>query len=345
MFRNRTSRGRSGIPAAESHPGPQAPHSRTASTARSVLSQPGDSTRARIRSLVNIATNHDSSMSAEDLFVLLGRDEFSSPDELEDFIIRDPDLRKELIVRRGEVILRGFESLVVQRQDELARTAWRSEVARSFSTSLVRACPWVRLIALSGSMAYRRAKPEDDIDFFLVTRPNSVWITLLFAMVGARIDRLRHKRRTVLCFNRILDEAECREAFRSVQDRLVGREALSLTILEGQQYYRSLLESSSWMGKMYPRLYAKALAPASLENDESNRRSRARPFRSVWNAASFFLLAPYLRLVGLWRNRYLETIGNPNARFRTVIRRGFFAYESDRYELLREEYRESFVEN
>ena len=32
-------------------------------------------------------------------------------------------------------------------------------------------------------------------------------------------------------------------------------------------------------------------------------------------------------------------------RSRTVIRRGFFAYESDRYELLREEYRESFVEN
>lgn len=318
--------------------------SRPASTARSVLSHPADSTREKIRSLVKIATEHDSSMSAEELFVLLSRDEFSSPDDLEDFIVRDPDLGKEVIVSQGEVILKGFENLVGRQQDALARTAWRFEVARSFSALLIRACPWVRLIALSGSMAYRRTKQEDDIDFFLVTGQNSVWITLLIAMAGAKIDRLRRRRRTVLCFNRILGEAECSETFRSVRDPLFGREALCLTILAGHPYYRSLLESAPWIGRMYPRLYAKALDSANLENEGSDLRSRPRPSRSMVNVASFFLLAPYLRLVGLWRNRYLQRVGNLDARFRTVIRREFFAYESNKYELLRKEYRDSVVE-
>src|SRR2546425_938942 len=198
----------------------QTGQSRPASTARSVLSHPADSTREKIRSLVKIATEHDSSMSTEDLFVLLSRDEFSSPDDLEGFIVRDHDLGKEVIVSQGELVLKGFENLVGRQQDARAQTAWRSEVARSFSALLIRACPWVRLIALSGSMAYRRTKQDDDIDFFLVTGRNSVWITLLVAMVGAKISRLRQRRRTVLCFNRIIGEAECAETFRSVRDPL-----------------------------------------------------------------------------------------------------------------------------
>src|SRR5207249_9951669 len=97
-LRNRIFRDRPGFPLAKLSSDPQMGQSRPASTARSVLSHPADSTREKIRSLVKIATEHDSSMSAEELFVLLSRDEFSSPDDLEDFIVRDPDLGKEVIV-------------------------------------------------------------------------------------------------------------------------------------------------------------------------------------------------------------------------------------------------------
>lgn len=296
----------------------------------------------KIRALVTIAAKHNSSISTEDLFSLLPRDAFSSPDDLERFILGDPSLQDATSLNRGEVTLKGSENLALGQPDRTALSAWHSERARSFSSRLVRLCPWVRLVALSGSMAYRGTKGGDDVDFFIVTRRNRVWITLLVAMLAARIYRKRHKDPTVLCFNRILEEDECRNAFKSVQDTLFAREALSLTILNGHGYYRDLLESAPWMGHVFPRLFQKALGSPNPDND--GIAYRPGPIWSILNGASFVALTPYLTIVGHWRNRRLRRSGNLDARFRTIIRRGFFAYESRRYDLLRETYRESFQE-
>lgn len=296
----------------------------------------------KIRALVTIALEHDASISSEDLFSLLPRDAFSSTEDLEAFLREDSGLRDAIHVNRREVTLKGSENLTLREPEGTGLSGWRSEMARSFTRRLVQICPWVRLVALSGSMAYRRAKREDDVDFFIVTRRNRVWITLLVAMLAARIRRMRDKDLAVLCFNRILDEDACRDAFKSAQDALFAREALSLTLLRGHAFYRDLLESAPWMARVFPRLFEKALGPPNLSDEGADDRDRA--ISSILNGASFVALAPYLIIVGHWRNRSLERSGNLDARFRTVIRRGFFAYESRKYDLLREAYRESFQE-
>jgi hypothetical protein len=144
----------------------------------------------------------------------------------------------------------------------------------------------------------------------------------------------------VLCLNRILEEDVCRDDFVVPQDALFAREALSLKVLEGFTFYRELVESAPWMEKIFPELYRRA---AALDKGRSGvaRRARGRLW-SVANVVAFTVLAAYLPIIGLWRNRRLVRQGNLTALYRTIIERGFFAYESRKYENLRRTYREVF---
>lgn len=296
----------------------------------------------RIRALVAIAAAHDSSISTDELFLLLPKAAFSSEPELQAYICSDPILRDEISVHRSEIAPKGSEELARRRGDRISLFARRSELAQSFSDRLTEMCPWVRLVGISGSTAYRGPKLRDDIDFFIVTSRDRVWITLLIAMLAARIWRKGSLDSTVLCFNRIIEEDDCRDAFGSMQDPLFAREALSLNILFGREYYRNLLSASSWMERLFPALFHEAIRPSSMNGERNDHRPRH--WESVLNGVSVLVLAPYLRIMGYWRNIRLLRAGNRDAQFRTVIRRGFFAYESRKYDLLRDAYRQSFHE-
>jgi len=271
---------------------------------------------------------------------LLPRGSFVSPESLESFVTHDPGLREELVVSWGEIALKGSENLARKHVEQLRLTERRVSLARSLSTRLESMCPWIRLVAISGSTAYRRTRPLDDIDFFIVTRRNRLWITLLVAMLTAKGLRSRNRDSPVFCLNRILDDDECLGAFRSAQDPLFVREALSLRILGGGEYFRELLCSGSWMEHPFPELFRQAISAIELP-DRSSSSSGSRLW-GILNWAAFAALAPYLEIAGLWRNSRLQRAGNPDAQFRTVIRRGFFAYESRKYDLLRETYRGAF---
>jgi hypothetical protein len=259
---------------------------------------------------------------------------------MESFLESDQSLRHRLHIHEGQVTVRGFERLALGRMEQITLSGRRAESAQRFSDWLTELCPWIHLVALSGSTAYAASKPEDDVDFYLVTRRNRVWITLLFSMVAARFHRMRNPASPQFCFNRILEDDECRQAFRSRQDPLFAREALNLRILKGVPYYGDLLRSATWIEGIFPRLYRQARL-ATKTPAESLERPGARIW-SVANAIAFAVLAPYLALVGLWRNDRLLRAGKLNALFRTVLRRELFAYESRKYDLLRDTYSKVF---
>ena len=241
---------------------------------------------------------------------------------------------------QGEIAFKGSENLAQDHAEQLRLAERRVAQAQSLSTRLVNMCPWIRLIAISGSTAYGRTKALDDVDFFIVTQRNRLWITLLVAMLVAKILRARNRDASVFCLNRVLEEDECAGAFRSPQDPLFVREALNLRILGGGDYYRELLTSASWMEHPFPELFRQAYSRIDLPNS-----STSDPGSRLWsflNWIGFAGLAPYLGIAGIWRNNRLHRKGNLDARFRTIMRRGFFAYESKKYDLLRDTYRRAF---
>ncbi len=298
------------------------------------------SIRAKVRTLVSIAAANDSSIPSAELFLLLPRGVFASPEGLEEFVSFDATLRKEIVLAHGELSFKGSEALTRHREEQIGRAAHRVRLARSFADRLVELCPWIRLVAISGSTAYGRTRARDDIDFFVVTRKNRLWITLLVALILAKIQRTRNPSVPGYCFNRLLDEVQCARTFRTLQEPLLARETLTMRVLKGKAYYLELIQSASWMGGLFPALYQQSLASGDAsERAGSNRDHR---FWSLLNWIALAGLAPYATLAGLLRNRRLSESGEVDARFRTVIRSGFFAYESRKFDLLKDMYRKAF---
>jgi len=297
-------------------------------------------TRKRIRLLVAVAARNGSSISSEELHALLPTGLFESTRLLERFIKEDQELRSELILVDGEVAPRGAASLAASRNQLRTLTETRVNLARSFASSLSRVCPHLMLIAISGSTAYGGAKARDDIDFFLVTKQNRLWISLLIALLAAKMSRMRDPNSPVFCFNRATEFAPCVEAFSKSSDPLMAREALNLRVLTGEGTFQQLLRVSRWMERFFPRLYNGRLDPRTPEPALPDRRPAPHWFLA--NLAAFVILAPYLWIVGLIRNARLTSEGKVRARFRTVIRPRFCAYESTKYEDLRNAYRAVF---
>ena len=295
--------------------------------------------RRKIIALASIASSHESAITSAEVLQLLPIGTFHSAEDLESFVGNDPILRTDLVIEGGELGWRTAAQPNRRRQQDIL-TEQRVRIAQVFGRRLARWCPWLRLVAISGSMAFGGTNPNNDIDFFVVTGPNRAWITLLIAMLGARFGHRVHPNWPVFCFNRVIEENECRDAFRTPQDPLFAREALSLRVLEGPLFHQELLCSASWMKEVFPELYRTALSTADGAATKVERREGR--LWSVANVGARAILAPYLTIVGLVRNKRLLRDGNSTARFRTVIEHGFFAYESEKYERLRATYKEAF---
>ena len=293
--------------------------------------------RSRIQTFVEIAADNGSTISFGELRTLLPSTIFPSDEVLQRFISMDDRLSTRLASVGREVAIRGREALAEDRRAQRSLTVARLRQANRFVDVLSRICPWIRVAGVSGSTAYGGAKPSDDIDFFLVTARDRLWLSLLLALVTARLVRTRTRSSTVYCFNRILDEETCMGAFASTRDPLFAREALNLRVLRGGDAYRDLLAAARWMEGPFPNLYrTRTEGPRGT----FGRRSRgARPFLRGLDLAVAIFLGSYLVLAGLRRNKRLLRQGRRRECFRTVVRRGFYATESVLYDELREAYR------
>lgn len=291
--------------------------------------------RQRIEGLVSVAAANGCTISLDELHALLPLGPFPSSDSLGRFLDTDREMRERLIVAGAQVVPRERSDLLDRRAVQQALTADRLARAERFLARLERVCPWIEMVGVSGSVAYGGTKPHDDVDFFLVTRARRMWLSLAAAMVLARIERWRDPPTPVYCFNRVTEGDACMASFRGSDDPLFAREALNLRILRGHDFYQGLLRASPWMEKHFPRLYGSRLE-AVEEMDEPPARTGS--VGTFLNLAAYVALGSYLWSVGLIRNARHARAGHSGERFRTVVERDFCAYESKKYDDLRDLY-------
>lgn len=296
-----------------------------------------DQVRRRIEALVAIAGEHDATMRIEDVMQLLPFRAFETVDAMERFLREDPALVARVSLADGLVVERGRLDLLASHAAFGAMISGRTAAASAFVDRLAAMCPWLLVAGISGSTVYGHAKPEDDLDFFLVVARRRMWITLMAAFLLARIDRKRLGS-PVYCFNRTVEDYECFRDFNDQQEPLVAREALTMLVLRGEAHYASILETSDWMASYFPQLYETRRTMKTPRSDEEPLR-RGRIHWGLLNGLAFLVVGGYLAMMGFVRNALLAREGRKQAQFRTVIRKGFCAYESNKYDGLRDTYR------
>ncbi|KKU49120.1 hypothetical protein A2936_04785 [Candidatus Uhrbacteria bacterium RIFCSPLOWO2_01_FULL_47_25] len=94
----------------------------------------------------------------------------------------NPEIKKYIVQCSSFWCLKGRENIVATREERYRlaiaklQRAWR--IAHLFSY-----LPWIQGIAACNSLGYRNASAKSDIDFFIITRPGTIWL-VRFLTVG-----------------------------------------------------------------------------------------------------------------------------------------------------------------
>lgn len=101
------------------------------------------------------------------------------------------------------ILLEGEEDNLEIRAERYLHAVRKQRKAKR-ATWFLSWLPWVEGVALCNSLGYQNARDESDIDFFIITKPNTIWLTRLLAVAVLKLFGQRPSEehgRDTLCFS------------------------------------------------------------------------------------------------------------------------------------------------
>jgi len=170
------------------------------------------------------------------------------PADLQSIISLLPDERRpdhQLSHTGNYICLHGREELAgVRRQRErISRHLWPK--ARLYG-SLIASLPFIRMVAVTGSLAVDNPEMQGDIDYLLVTAPGRVWLCRALAILVVRWACLHGDR---LCPNYVLSAEHLEN---SQKDLYNAHELTQMVPLAGMQTYFKMRHVNRWTSEFLP---------------------------------------------------------------------------------------------
>lgn len=286
-----------------------------------------DPLEPRVTALLETARRFDTGLRLGTLIDLLPRGAPATVEEMRRWLVTRPEIGRI----EGDRVFSPTGRATSVEERRVRGLTYRNLAREAVDRRLGRALPLVRCLGITGSTAYEEPEAGDDVDFLVVTRSGAAWLFLAYTYLALRFGR-KAAHEPDLCFNFVLDDLEAPREFGRGRGFLFAREALTVGILWGEEYYRHLLASAPWMGEELPRLFDRRVA------SEGPYPPRQLPaVLRCLNAFLFPVLAAYLQLAGLLRNHRLRRDGRNEAVFRTETGLRRLAFGSLRFERLRRE--------
>src|SRR5579859_1112129 len=157
---------------------------------------------------------------------------------------------RPLLSRQGAYItLQGRESIVALRQHRLEIAARLWPRASRYGRLLSR-IPFVRMVAVTGTLAVDNVEAGDDIDVLIVTAVERLWLCRLLVIA---LVRLVATSGDVLCPNYFLSE---RALTLSEHTIYTAHELAQMVPLYGQRTYDRMRQLNNWTATLLPNATA-----------------------------------------------------------------------------------------
>lgn len=145
----------------------------------------------------------------------------------------------------GYFFLKGRDAIVeIRRTRELVST--KPMKRAMLYGRIIGALPFVRMAAITGSLATHNLSKNADMDFMLVSRRGRVWTARAFALLLGRLARLFGD---VICPNVIVSESALEWNARNLY---AAREFAQMIPVSGWVVYERLLQANSWVRDFFP---------------------------------------------------------------------------------------------
>lgn len=245
-------------------------------------------------------------------------------------------------IREGYLSTSDDQTNLSRSETEQA-SADKLDSAGSFANLLKRMIPFIRTVAVTGSVAYGSATKWDDIDLFIVTKRNRLWISALLTLVLVRLNKLlalRPPHLSKFCLSYVHDEQGfLNESRKSRASSLFARELLKAEPVGGREAFRKMLLDNEWVGEFFPRPYRRKLKSlgGGLNGVASRERDSARfsLFLAWAEGITYLILSRYLRLRAYLTNLTLESEGKDLRVFEPIMTSNSCVYTSNFYRWLR----------
>ncbi len=189
------------------------------------------------------------------------------------------ELKKYIEESRGFYFLKGRKKLVERRIQNDKNSIVKYKIAERIVWWL-RFVPFVRMIAVTGTLAMKNSERSSDIDFFVVLEKGKIWtgrllVTLVVHLLGKR--RYGNKIKNRICLNYFI-AAGSLEIKR--QDLFAANEYSFIYTLLGFDIYKKFGEANiGWIKKYKPNFEYEDLKPAKYYVEHSQFSRFIQKFR------------------------------------------------------------------
>ncbi len=168
------------------------------------------------------------------------------------------EIQKRLVSERGWYALRGREELFEKRSARERRSEIKMKRIQGVAR-ILRFVPFVRMVALTGSVAMKNAKRDSDWDLLISLRPGHIWmgrflVTAVLQLAGKRRWGKHTRDRACLNFWVTSESLEI-----TLKDWFSSHEYSAMIPLFGAREYRRFREANQWIARFRPAYQPTAL--------------------------------------------------------------------------------------
>lgn len=213
--------------------------------------------------------------------------------------------------------LAGREHIVSLRIDHKKHSNRKGFLAKEIARIIFR-IPTVQLIGVSGALAMANCGEKDDIDFFVITKKNSLWVTRFFVLFLLQILGKRRKRGDttapdMACVNMFMDESLLTIP-KEKQNLYGAHEVVQMNPLHHRSnIYEKFIRTNNWIVDFLPNAFTSKI----FRNKEVEKQTVFHFLLSLLLRILNFL-AKYPQLWSINRNRTREKISDGILMFHPV---------------------------
>ncbi len=243
-------------------------------------------------------------------------------------------LKRPRLARQGEALkqfcvgnityysLRSVKHLVALRNKRQQWSADKWTRARAIAT-LLRCIPTISLVGVTGGLARSNARKDDDIDFFIITAPKTLWVTRALATILLDILHLRRrptdtKVNNLVCLNMFMSKDGV-SVPKKERDLFNAHEVLLMTpVWEWGDTYRKFLQANRWVEKFLPNAWRAISNKQKAIGENQNYRPAFYIISYRLSLIAYHFFEPLARTIQLWymkNRRSTEVVTDKVIRF------------------------------
>jgi hypothetical protein len=189
----------------------------------------------------------DYPLRKSEIFIFLGH-----CDDFREFELALNNLLKESVIYKiGDFFsLNNNPALAVRRNKGNEKATIMLRKAEK-AARLISAFPFVKGVAVSGSLSKYFADDNTDIDFFIITAANRLWIARTFLHIFKKITFLFNMQ-DLFCMNYFIDEAEPDIVEKNIY---TATEIATILPILGNNIFDKFFKANNWIITFFPNKY------------------------------------------------------------------------------------------